>query len=211
MVRYSSRTPNTTPPAARRLARRAARPSATYRRTIPSCAPGGVPAERVDHPMGIYRILWRIVVGVLTVGGASLAFLYVPWGFVISISVCALILGPPDRCRDPLPYPRISRPDAAILHHHRRPRRGGCPRGVRPHRPVRRRRPARGGPARGVLAPGATANTAPQPPTTSPGSAAQPTPGGSTIAPQFPGPRQPRTGPDTPTGPTTVTVVPLTQ
>jgi len=44
--------------------------------------------------MGIYRILWRIVVGVLTVGGASLAFLYVPWGFVISISVCALILGP---------------------------------------------------------------------------------------------------------------------
>jgi len=44
--------------------------------------------------MGIYRILWRIVVGVLTVSGASLAFLYVPWGFLISISVCALILGP---------------------------------------------------------------------------------------------------------------------
>ena len=57
--------------------------------------------------MGMYRILWRSVVGAVVVVGAATAFLSLPLRSVVGLAVCGAILGPSVGARIHLGLPRV--------------------------------------------------------------------------------------------------------
>ena len=65
--------------------------------------------------MGVYRILWRSVVGAVVVVGAATAFLSLPLRSVMGLAVCGAILGPSVGARIHFRTHRIPVPTLAYL------------------------------------------------------------------------------------------------
>jgi len=65
--------------------------------------------------MGMYRILWRSVVGAVVVIGAATAFLSLPLRSVVGLAVCGAILGPSVGARIHFSTHRIPVPTVAYL------------------------------------------------------------------------------------------------
>ncbi len=74
-------------------ARPADRPSATYRRSINPV----LPAESLrkgNLQMGVYRVLWRGVIGGVVVAGSAAAWTFLSWESLVGLGVLAAVLGP---------------------------------------------------------------------------------------------------------------------
>jgi hypothetical protein len=74
-------------------ARPADRPSATYRRSInPVLLAESL--RKGNLQMGVYRVLWRGVIGGVVVAGSAAAWMFLSWESLVGLGVLAAVLGP---------------------------------------------------------------------------------------------------------------------